>query len=300
MDSNLAALSNELEKAVDRAAPYVVAVHGRAYMASSGVLWRDGVVLTAEHALKRDEDLRVTLADGRTIDAKLAGRDPGTDLAVLTIAENPPVMEVRPPADLHPGRIVLSLGRSRDSGINASMGIVSAVSGEWRAWRGGRLDAYLRLDLTLFPASAGGPVVTPAGECIGIATGALSRVAPLAIPVATANRVADEILSKGRVTRAYLGVGAQPVPLPEHLKRELNREGKTAVIVLSVEPDSPAEKAGMVIGDLLLSLDGQAIGDIDDLQSALDRRLVGRAVKVVIIRAGKPAELDVVVTERGA
>jgi S1-C subfamily serine protease len=175
--------------------PHVVAVHGRPHISSSGILWREGVIVTSEHTLRREEDIRITLPDGQTVDATLARSDAGTDISVLRTDHKTAAMPIQPPASLKPGQIVLSLGRSRDSGINAAMGIMSAVSGEWRPWRGGRLEAYLRLDLTLFPASAGGPVITPAREFVGMATPALSRAAPLAVPASTISRIVDDLLS---------------------------------------------------------------------------------------------------------
>jgi S1-C subfamily serine protease len=174
------------------------------------------------------------------------------------------------------------------------------VSGEWRPWRGGRLESYIRLDLTLFPASVGGPVLTPAGELVGMATPVLSRIAPLAVPHAAIHRIAGDLLSKGRVARGYLGVGLQPVPIPDHLKQSLGHEGGSAVIVLSVEPGSPAEKGGLVIGDVLLSIDGHNLRSVEDLHGALDSRLIGKAVKVKLARAGQPKEVEITVSERGA
>jgi S1-C subfamily serine protease len=300
METNLLALSQELEQAVDRAAAFVVAVHGRRRMSSSGFLWRDGVVVTSEHAIQRDEDIRVTLADGRTVEATLAGRDPGTDIAVLRVTGGAPASVAAAAGPLKPGRLVLSLGRSRDSGVNASMGILSAVSGAWRSWRGGALDGYIRLDLTLFPASTGGPVLTTAGEFVGVASPVLSRIAPLAIPASTVERVASDLLAKGRVARGYLGVGLQPVPLPEHLKQNLGYEAKSAVIVLSVEPESPAERAGILIGDVLLSMGGKPLRNVEDLQAALEATAIGQQTTVKLVRGGKASELQVTVGERGA
>jgi S1-C subfamily serine protease len=299
MESNLAQLSNELENAIERAAPYVAGVHGRGHVSSSGFIFREGVVVTAHHALRREDDIRVTLPDGETVDAAFAGGDGASDLAVLRIGSKTAPLPPARADKLRPGQIVLSLGRSRDSGINASMGILSAVSGEWRPWRGGRLEAYIRLDLTLFPASAGGPVLTPAGELVGMATPALSRIAPLAVPHAAINRIVDDLLSKGRVARGYLGVGLQPVPIPDHLKQSLGHTAGSAAIVLSVEPGSPAEKAGVVIGDVLLSLDGHDLRGVEDLHSALDSRLIGKTVKLKLARAGQPKEVTVTVAERG-
>src|SRR5437870_2596831 len=207
MSSQLAALSNELAAAVKQVEGHVVAVHARPRFSSSGVLWRPGVLVTAEHTVRREEEITVTLPDGTNQPATLAGSDPGTDVAVLKTnwaGGRPVAQNVADPA---PGNLVLSLGRSEDSGVNATMGIVSAVSGTWRTWRGGRLDRYIRLDLTLYPGSSGGVVVNTAGEAIGIATSALSRIAGLAIPASAIDRVVDQILAHGKVTRGYPGVG---------------------------------------------------------------------------------------------
>ena len=214
MANELAALSNEIAAAVEVAGRNVVAVHARPRFSSSGVFWRPGVIVTAEHTIRREEEITVTLPDGATVPAVLAGTDPGTDLAVLKIeaTTHAPVRTTTAPA---PGTLALSTGRSEDSGVNAALGIISACSGEWRTWRGGRLDHYIRLDLTLYPGSDGGAVVSTAGETIGIATSALSRIAGLAIPAVTVDRVVDEILARGRVTRGYLGVGLKPVELPD-------------------------------------------------------------------------------------
>src|SRR5439155_13669507 len=158
------------------------------------------------------------------------------------------------------------------------LGIISACSGEWRTWRGGRLDNYLRLDLTLYPGSDGGAVVNTAGETIGIATSALSRIAGLAIPAATLDRVVDEILARGHVARGYLGVGLQPVELPDHHK---------GLIVLTVEQGGPAARAGLMIGGMLVSLGGTAVGDTDDIQAVLEGRAVGQAVEAGSLRGGE-------------
>src|SRR5882724_833755 len=265
MANELFALSQELAGAVAQAGRNVVAVHARPRFSSSGVFWRSGVIVTAEHTIRREDEIAVTLPDGTNTKASLAGSDAGTDIAVLRVdAAGEPVGP--PAASIAPGHLALAIGRSQDSGVNATMGIISAVSGEWRTWRGGRLDQYIRLDLTLYPGSSGGLVINTAGETIGIATSALSRIAGLAIPAATVNRVVDEILSRGHVTRGYLGVGLQPVELPDHQK---------GLIVLSLESDGPAAKAGVLIGDILTGLGGTPIGDTDDVQLALERHPIG-------------------------
>jgi S1-C subfamily serine protease len=246
------------------------------------------VIVTAEHTIRREEEITVTLPDGTNVPATLAGTDPGTDIAVLKIeaATQTPGVTTGAPA---PGTLALTIGRSEDSGPNATLGIISACSGEWRTWRGGRLDNYLRLDLTLHPGSDGGAVVNTAGETIGIATSALSRIAGLAIPAATLDRVVDEILARGHVARGYLGVGLQPVELPDHHK---------GLIVLSLESKGPAAQAGLLIGDILVQLGGKPVQDTDDIQLALEGRAVGQSVTLDVLRGGEARQIAVTIAER--
>jgi S1-C subfamily serine protease len=298
MEHSLAALSSELAAAVGRAGRSVVAVSGRERRTSSGVVWQTGVIVTAEHTLRREEGITVTLPDGRSVAATLAGRDAGTDLAVLR-ADCPDVPAAeRAKAAPKPGEIVLAVGRGTETGVVASMGVISAVADAWRTWRGGRLDAYVRLDLTLYPGVSGGAVTDEAGRIVGVATGALSRLAGVAIPLSTVERVTGELLSKGRVTRGYLGVGLQPVELPEHLKSRLKLGEAAGLIVLNVEPAGPAEAAGVLIGDILVGLDGKPVGDTDQVQAALGADAVGRTAKASVIRGGELVELGITVGER--
>ena len=289
MANELTALSSELADVVGKVGKWVVAVDARPRFGSSGVLWRPGIVVTAEHTIRREEEITVTLPDGATVQATVAGSDPGTDLAVLKVdggaAESPALAAAEPV----PGNLALSIGRSPDSGVNATMGIVSAVSGSWRTWRGGRLDRYIRLDLTLYPGSSGGLVVNTKGEAIGIATSALSRIAGLAIPASTVDRVVEEILSRGHVARGYLGVGLQPVELPDHHK---------GLIVLSLEPEGPAAKAGVLIGDVVVTLAGTAADSTDDIQTVLEKHAVGQTVPAGLVRGGVALNIGIVIGER--
>jgi len=288
MANELAALSQELAAAVERAGKSVVAVHARPRFSSSGVFWRPGIVVTAEHTIRREEEITVTLPDGSNVAATLAGSDAGTDLAVLRV-EHQGSAAGNPAVQPAPGHLALAIGRSKDSGVNATWGIVSAVSGPWRTWRGGRLDAYIRLDLTLYPGSSGGLVVNTDGAPLGIATSALSRIAGLAIPATTIDRVVDEILARGRVARGYLGVGLQPVDLPDHQK---------GLIVLSVEPGGPAAHAGVLIGDILMSLGGRAAADTEDVQMALEAHGVGQSVEATVLRGGTAQTIAIKIGER--
>jgi S1-C subfamily serine protease len=288
MANELAALSGELAEVVGRVGGSVVAIDARPRFGSSGVFWRPGIIVTAEHTIRREEEISVTLPDGSGVQATVAGSDPGTDLAVLKVdaAGELPALAAAAPA---PGNLALTIGRSPDSGVNATLGIVSAVSGSWRTWRGGRLDRYIRLDLTLYPSSSGGLVVDTKGEAIGIATSALSRIAGLAIPASTVNRVVDEILARGSVARGYLGVGLQPVELPDHHK---------GLIVLSLEPEGPAAKAGVLIGDVVVSLGETAVDDTDDIQTVLEKHAVGQTIQAGLVRGGVAANIGIVIGER--
>ena len=288
MANELAALSNELAGTVQRAAPSVVAVHARHRYSSSGVIWKPGVIVTAEHTIRREDEIRVTLPDGQSAVATLAGADAGTDIAVLKV-EGAAAAVSKSASVPAPGNLALVVGRSENSGPNASMGIISAVSGNWRTWRGGRLDHYIRLDVTLFPGSSGGVVVNVAGEALGIATSVLSRIAGLAIPAANIDRVVSEILTRGRVARGYLGVGLQPVALPDHHK---------GLIVLTLEPDGPADKAGVLIGDILTSLGGAPVEDTDDIQAALEGHTVGQNIEAGVSRGGALRTIAITIGER--
>lgn len=298
MDNNLAALSNELAAAVRSVEASVVAVHARPRFGSSGVHWQPGVIVTAEHTLQDDEPV-LTLPDGRKLQARITGRDPGTDVAVLQAEGlDLPVVTAAPTEALAPGRLALVLGRTAETGVNATLGIVSAVGGEFRTWRGGVIDRYVRLDATLFPGTSGGAVVDTDGRALGIATSALSRLAPVAITASTVSRVVQEILAKGHVSRPYLGVGLQPVRLPDQLVSKLNLPDASGVIILSVESGGPAEKAGLLVGDILLGVDGHALGDTGDVQAALAPHPPGATVTLRILRGGDPTEVAVTLAER--
>ncbi|MGA2119120.1 MAG: trypsin-like peptidase domain-containing protein [Bryobacteraceae bacterium] len=288
MANELTALSSELAGVVAKAGQSVTAVHARPRFSSSGVFWRPGVVVTAEHSIRREEDITVTLPDGSTVPAALAGADAGTDVAVLKVDSQAPAVTVAQSA-VTPGNLALAIGRAEDSGVNATLGIVSAVSGGWRTWRGGRLDSYIRLDLTLYPGSSGALVLNVQGEALGIATPALSRIAGVAIPASTVNRVVDEILSRGRVARGFLGVGLQPVELPDHQK---------GLIVLSLEPKGPAATAGVLVGDVLVSVGAKPVADTEDIQAVLDGYGVGQSVAVGLVRGGEPRQIAVAVGEK--
>jgi S1-C subfamily serine protease len=299
MESTLTNLSNELSGIVQAVDPHIVSVRARRHYPSSGIRWSPEVIVTADHTIHREEEITVTLADGKTVAATLAGRDPGTDLAVLKMQPSRSSAEQLGRSDaVKPGELALVVGRSPDSGVNASLGIISAKSGPWRTWRGARLDAYIRLDAKLFPQSSGGAVVNARGEMIGMATSALSRIAGVAIPVSTVARVTEQLLQKGFMPRGYLGIGVQPVPFSEELRKKLAIPNKSGLIVLSVEPGGPADTAGILIGDVVTGIGDAVIEGTEDLQMYSDLGVIGTSVKISYLRAGTLKQSALTVGER--
>jgi S1-C subfamily serine protease len=299
MSLELIELSNALAQAAERGGSSTVAVHTEARGSASGVIWRPGVIVTAEHALQRDEEIHVTLADGHIVAAALAGRDPSTDVAVLKCAEavSAPA-EFGDVASLKPGNLTLVVGRTRASGLVAALGVVSLVAPERRTWTGASLAPYVRLDVGLQPTALGGAVVNAHGKIVGMATSRFGRFGAIAIPAATVNRVIDTLLEKGRIPHGYLGIGLQPVALPESLRESLQRKERKAAIVLEVEPKGPAQKAGILIGDILVNLAGQPITQLENVYSQLHAENIGKPLAARIVRGGKVQELSITVAER--
>jgi S1-C subfamily serine protease len=303
MSSQLIELSDTLAQATQTAAAFTVAVHTESHGSSSGVIWRPGIIVTAEHSLRRDEEIHITLPDGRVVVAALAGRDPSTDLAVLKCAEAGfPAAGAAPQfgdaATLRPGSLTLVVGRTRASGPVAALGVVSLVAPQRQAWTGASLAPYIRLDVSLQPTASGGAVVDARGQIVGIATPRFGRFGAVVVPAAIVNSVTDTLLQKGRVPRGYLGVGLQPIHLPDTLRQSLQREEKSAAIVLEVEPDGPANKAGIVIGDIIVALAGQQIARLEDVHSQLQGAVIGKALDLKIVRGGAIQQTTITVGER--
>ena len=299
MANELAAWSEQLAEAVAQAGRHVVSLQNAHSTFAAGILWPQNdsaVVLTADHALHQQELHSVALPDGRFVAANVIGRDSGTDIAVLRLSEAvsaPPLPA--PETAWRPGHLALAVGRSSEAGLTASMGIVSVVAGAWRTWRGGQVDQMLRLDLGLYPGASGGLVISGGQAFIGMATRGLSRVGSIALPWATLSRVAHAILAGGRVVRGYLGVGLQPIALPDHLSQQKYSSGH---ILVSVEPQGPAEQAGLMIGDILLAIDGRIVEDTNGLMSFLDADSVGQQLLLEILRGGQLLTVPVVVGAR--
>ena len=292
-------LSQDLAAAAETVGGSVVAIYGRRWMPSSGIQWRKGVIVTAHHTIRRDEDLTIGLEGGKSAKATLAGRDPSTDLAILKISGDAslPLPQFADGSTVKLGHLVLALGRARGSNLVASAGIVGGLSGEWQPRRG-RVDQHIRLDLDLYPGFSGGPLVNAQGRVVGINTRGLARGRGVTIPVATVNRVVDELLEKGHIARPYLGLAMQQVTVPESLRAHLASSANVALLVVHVEPQGPAGNAGFLIGDVVTEIQGKTIEDTDDVQDLLASAKVGDSLSVTVLRGGAPVKLPVKLEDR--
>lgn len=296
MPASLLNLSNEIAEFVEKSGEAVVAVHARPRFHSSGVHWAPGLIVTAQHALHKDDDILVTRGNEK-FSADFVGSDPGTDLAVLRIQSDASIpILTRAEGALRPGMLVAAIGRNTES-LNAELGVVSSIGGPSHTRRGGKLDAVVRLDLALHPVSAGGAVVDAAGELIGIATPALSRVAVFVVPNSTVDRVVRSITEHGSVPQGYLGAGLQPIPLPEHLVKKLSLKHSAGLMTISVDANAAAGKAGLLIGDVLLAWNGTPLTSPEALRPLL-ADAVGKSAELQILRGGEAMKLQVTVEPR--
>jgi S1-C subfamily serine protease len=293
-DNPLIAFSDKIAQLVERAAGAVVGVGAGGRRESSGIHWRSGVVVTAEEALERDEGIKLMLPGGRVTEASLAGRDPTTDVAVLRF--QPDGLSAAAVADAAPraGEIVLAVG-SHDGAPLAHLGVVAFANGPWQSRRGGTIDRLLRLDLLLSPAAEGGAIVNVQGRVIGMAVlGPRRRV--LAIPSATIDRAVDQLLARGHVFRGYLGAGLQP--LRRHRTTGASQPSGSGVLVVSVDPQGPSARAGILVGDIVTTWNGNAVERVREVMRLLGPESVGSTVDLGLIRAGAATDLKVVIGER--
>lgn len=297
MSNPFSEFSEGLSTAVEKAGASTILVDARKRYPASGIAYAEDLILTADHVVTREENIKVLLPDGRTLDATIAGRDPGSDLALLRLSEKA-LAPAKTSDNVKVGQLVLALGRPNSQGMQASWGIVTSISGPTRTFRGGLLDEYIRTETTPYPGFSGGPLVNTEGEVLGLNTSGLTHGSSLTIPVKVAWRVADALAKHGTVKRGYLGVRTQPVEIPEAARKALGREQNHGLLVLWLEEGGPAEKGGLLVGDILVVVSGQQVSDPDDLFSTLSSDVVGKAIAVEILRGGRPETIQVTVGER--
>jgi S1-C subfamily serine protease len=297
MSNPLTDFSNNLTAAVEKGSASTILVDARKRYPASGIAYAEDLVLTADHVVTREENIKVVIADGKSLNATIAGRDPGSDLALLRLAEKV-LSPARTVNDVKVGQLVLALGRPSSAGVQASWGIVAAISGPTRTFRGGMLDEYIQTETTPYPGFSGGPLINTEGEVLGLNTSGLTRGSALTIPVKGAWQVADALAKHGSVKRGYLGVRSQPVEVPVAARQALKREQDHGLLVLWLEENGPAAKGGLFVGDILVAINGESVSDPDDLFSALGSDTVSKSVAVEVLRGGRPETVNVTVGER--
>lgn len=297
MSDILKSLSQDMAALVKAAAPSIVRLEARRRIPGSGIVWSaDGVIVTTHHVMEQEENITVGLEGGDTITANLVGRDPATDLAVLRAdaADLTPANWVET-SELSVGHLVLALGRPGIT-TQATLGVISALGMEWQTPAGGKIDTYFQTDVTMYPGFSGGPLVTADGSFAGVNSSALMRGMSHTIPTATVRNVVETLLAHGHIQRGYLGVGVQPVELPDAIQESLSQE--TGVMFMSVEADSPAAESGLLQGDILVTLAGTPVRHIDDLQQLLQSGRVGQTVPLQFVRSGELQSVETTITAR--
>lgn len=270
-------------------------VEGRRRLPATGIVWAaEGVILTAHHVVTRDDSVRVGLPDGTVVPAKLVGRDPSTDIAVLR-AEIDGLSVPQWSDERAVGNIVMALGRPGNA-VQATLGIISAVGGEWRTAVGGYVDRYIQTDVVMYPGFSGGPLLDASGNVVGLNTSALLRGISVTLPSQTLKRTIEALLEHGQIQRGYLGIGLQPVRLPANLAKQLEQE--TGLLILSVEQNSPAESGGLLQGDVIVTIEDEPIRHIDDLHTQLNAQRIDKVITVQIVRGGEIRSIHVTVGAR--
>lgn len=293
----LSALSTQFADTVEQAEQTIVAVSASRRCSASGLHWQPGIIVTVDHAIRQDEEIPIGLADGNTMFASLVGRDSSTDLAVLQVSDLDLPTPVFSSLPLRVGHLVLAVGRASEGSLSASVGVIERLGGSWRSWQGGQIDQLIRPALLSAWGASGSALLDSQGHVIGINTSG-PRHMTITIPASTIQRVVTQLLQTGRIARGYLGIGMQAVPIPDRLVESLDLSYSEGVMILSVEPDSPADRAGFLIGDVLIALDAQPTTDASDVRILLDADRVGQNLTARVIRAGTIIDLTVTVGER--
>lgn len=328
--SPLAQFSEELADAVERASRSVYTVHGGRRAPGTGIAWPGGYIVTADHILHPDvfffrrerparqsprgrerfnikvpepeepQEFTVTRPDGQNETATLVGHDGAMDLAVLKLARESitPPAELAPIGSLRPGNLVLAIGRPGGEGVSSSFGAVTAIGERWWTGRGGVIEWYIRAGVTMYPGFSGGPLVDVRGRVVGLNSSLLGRGEHVAIPSTAVDAAVQKLVTGQQVKRAYLGISSQPTHVPPAVLEKAGLEQQGALMIMWVEPGSPAEQAGLLMGDLLVRIGGHAVNSPRDLLEALGPDRVGKPTQMLVLRGGARHEVTVTPGER--
>ena len=288
----LQTLSDSMAGAVETAGKSTVKVAARRRMPASGVIWAaDGIIVTSHHVVEQEDNIKIGLPDGKTVTATLVGRDPGTDIAVLRADVGGLTTPTWAASEsVRVGHLALAVGRPGDD-LQATLGVISALMHHKNENK-----FFAQTDVVMYPGFSGGPLVSASGDIIGINSSGLMRGVSLTIQTSTIQYVVENLLKHGKMRRGYLGVGVQPARLSEALAASLGQ--KSGALIVSVETGSPAEKAGLFMGDTIVALGSSSVGDMEDLLGALGSTQIGATITAKIVRGGQVQELPVTIGER--
>ncbi len=296
----LVELSDAIADAAELAGKSTVLVDARRRFPASGIAFAKDLILTANHVVEREEDINVILADGTEVKARLAGRDPGTDLAVLKLdpsgASATPAEVSKTAARI--GQFVLAIGRPSKNGIESSFGTVNSIGGPARTGRGGMLEKFIKTDVVSYPGFSGGPLVNGDGTIFGVNTSGFGSGSAITIPADVAWKIAETLAKHGKIKHGYLGIRSQTVNIPADSQKALKRIQETGLLLVGLEDDSPAGKAGLMVGDILVSINGETVEHHDELFARLSGDVAGKSIPIEILRGGKVESIKVEIGER--
>lgn len=291
-------LSDAMADAAERAGKSTVLVDARKKFPASGIAISKELILTADHVVERDEEIKVILSDGTEVVARVSGRDPGTDLVVLKLASASAAPAEVSTDSARVGQFVLAVGRPSAQGIESSFGTINSIGGPVRTGRGSMLARYIKTDVVSYPGFSGGPLVNGDGSILGINTSGFGNGSAITIPADVAWKIAETLAKHGKIKRGYLGIRSQMVQVSDEMKKSLKREQPSGLLIVGLEENSPASKGGLLVGDILVGVNGEAVAHQDDLFVRLSGDVVGKSVPLNIVRGGKLESISVVIGER--
>jgi S1-C subfamily serine protease len=292
----LTQFSNALATRAELAKNAVVAIRLAHERHITGLVWQPGIVVASEQSLPRKDDFELVAAGGSALTARIAGRDPSTNIAILRLAEQVAAPSIAA-GEAHAGAVVLAIGADGTGGASARLGLVNVAGAEWHSSRGGVIDRRIVLDVSLARREEGGPVFDAAGACLGMSTfGPRGQV--IAIPTATIERIVPLLLKDGGIARGWLGVALQAVAVPDALREAADQS--SGLMVMSVVEDGPAAKAGIVAGDIILSVDGTSTHRLRRIARYFGADSIGRKADLRLIRSGTVITVQTTIAERRA
>ena len=292
-------LSNAIAAIVAESRAFTVTVFGRRRLPGTGIVWANDLVVTANHIVEQDEGIEVGGDNGDRRAATVVGRDPAGDIAVLRVSAGAALKAApRATGELRAGELVFGIGRAGAGHPEVSAGIVNTAGAALRVSRGRIIEPVIQSEIVMLPGFSGGPLLNAQGEVLGLNSSHLGRGVSLTISVAALAPIVETLTTHGRLRRGYLGIGTQAVGLSASQVSESGSDAQTGLVVLSIDEGGPAHQAGLLIGDILITVNGAPVRSVDDLVDQLPGELIGSSIPVVVVRGSQKQEIAIIVGER--